>query len=131
MKAIELYVRAAELGCSKAHNNLAGAYHEGGDMKKAKFHFEAAAMAGCEISRHNIGVIENDSRNMERAIKHWKIAAAGGEYLAMHKMMKFFEEGAISRESMDSTLKAYNNSCAEMRSEARDSFISNLSSLLR
>ena len=28
-KAIELYARAAELGFSKAHNSLAGIYHEG------------------------------------------------------------------------------------------------------
>ena len=27
------------------------------------------------------------------------------------------------RESIDSTLTAYNNSCAEMRSEARDAYI--------
>ena len=43
-KAIEHCVRAADLGFSKAHSNLA-VYHQGGNMKKAKFHFEAAAMA--------------------------------------------------------------------------------------
>jgi hypothetical protein len=41
----------------------------------------------------------------------------------MHQLRTFFEEGAISRESMDSTLAAYNNSCAEMRSEARDAYM--------
>jgi hypothetical protein len=40
-----------------------------------------------------------------------------------------FEKGFVGRESFHSTLKAYNNSCAEMRSEARDAFISNSSSL--
>jgi hypothetical protein len=34
-----------------------------------------------------------------------------------------FEKGAIGRESMDTTLAAYNTSCAEMRSEARDTYI--------
>jgi TPR repeat protein len=43
-KAIELYTRTAELGCSKAHCYLGNIHHKGGDMKKAKFHFEAAAM---------------------------------------------------------------------------------------
>lgn len=38
-KAVELYARAAELGSSKAHNSLAGIYHEGGDLMKAKFHY--------------------------------------------------------------------------------------------
>ena len=50
-KAMELYSRAAELGCSASHNNLAGVYHERGDMKKAN---EAAAMAGHEVARNNL-----------------------------------------------------------------------------
>ena len=29
----------------------------------------------------------------------------------------------VSRESINSTLAAYNNSCVEMRSEARDAYI--------
>jgi hypothetical protein len=35
----------------------------------------------------------------------------------------FVEEGIGSRDVIDSTLTAYNNSCAEMRSEARDAYI--------
>jgi tetratricopeptide (TPR) repeat protein len=124
-RAIELYARSANLGFSKAHNNLAGVYHEGGNLKKAKFHFEAAAMAGHEVARFNIGTMEAKSGNTERAIKHWKIAAPAGCYQSMHALMTLFEEGAISRESIDSTLTAYNNSCAEMRSEARDAYIQN------
>ena len=57
-KAIKLYVRAADLGCSQAHFKLGDIYHEGGDMKKAKFHFEAAAMAGHEVARCNLGGLE-------------------------------------------------------------------------
>jgi len=45
-KAMELYARAAELGCSSAHNQLGNEYRKGGNMKKAKFHLEAAAMLG-------------------------------------------------------------------------------------
>ena len=58
-KAMEMYVRAGQLGCSKAHSHLGMLYHEGGDMKKAKFHFEAAAMAGNE--------------GQERILDSWKI----------------------------------------------------------
>jgi hypothetical protein len=32
-------------------------------------------------------------------------------------------QGNISKESLDSTLSAYNNSCSEMRSKARDAYI--------
>ena len=63
--------------------------------------------------------MDAQSRNIERAVKHWTIVASAGEYLAMHNLRKFFEKGVVRRESIDSTLAAYNNSCAEMRSEAR------------
>jgi TPR repeat protein len=119
-KAMELYARSADLGCSTAHNNLACVYDEGGDLKKAKFHYEAAAMAGHEVARFNLGMDEYNSGNKVRAVKHWMISASGGEYEAMHELRTLFEQGFISRDSIDSTLTAYNNACAEMRSEARD-----------
>jgi multidrug resistance efflux pump len=34
-----------------------------------------------------------------------------------------FEHGAVSRESIDTALAAYNSACAEMRSKARDAAI--------
>ena len=122
-RAMELYARAAELGCSKAHSLLADNYHDGGNMKKAKFHYEAAAMAGDEVARSNLGGLEYNSGNKERAVKHWTIAASAGYYQSMQYLKTFFEKGIINRESIKSTLTAYNNSCAEMRSEARDASI--------
>ena len=122
-KAMELYTRAADLGHSKAHSSLGVIYEGEGDSKKAMFHYEVAAMAGHELSRFNVGLIEAESGNMERAVKHWNIAASAGNYRAMFTLIKFFEKGAVSRESIDSTLTAYNNSCAEMRSESRYNYI--------
>ena len=122
-KAMELYTRAADLGCSDAHCNLGNIYHEGGDLKKAKFHCEAAAMIGHEVARNNLGVIEAESGNMERAVKHWTIAASAGDFQAMFTLIIALKKGDVSRESIDSTLVAYNNSCTEMRSEARDAYI--------
>ena len=122
-RAMELYARAAELGCSKAHYNLGNIYHDGGDKKKAKFHWEAAAMAGHEVARYNIACCEFESGNIDRAVKHWTIAASAGHYIAMHLVRLCFEKGHVSRESINSTLAAYNASCTEMRSEARDAYI--------
>ena len=119
-KAKELYTRAAELGLTKAHSHLGNIYQEEGNMKKAKFHYEAAAMAGHEVARHNIGLMEYNSGNMERAVKHWTIAASAGDYLAMHHLLTVLKKGYVSRESINSTLEAYNNSCVVMRSKARD-----------
>jgi TPR repeat protein len=123
LKAIEQYTRAAELGLGKAHSKLGGIYHKGGNKKKAKFHFEAAAMAGNEMARCIIGLMEYGSGNMERAVKHWTIGASAGHYTAMNHLRINFEKGCVSRELIDSTLTEYNNSCVEMRSEARDAAI--------
>jgi TPR repeat protein len=125
VNAIEQYTRAADLGLGRAHRHLGDLYHRGGDLKKAKFHFEAAAMAGHEGARCNLGTMEAQSGNMERAVKHWMIAASTGHYDAMHNLLTVFEDGFVSRESIETTLAAYNSSCAEIRirSKARDSYI--------
>jgi len=122
-KAIKLYIKAADLGSSMAHCNLGKVYYEGGDLTKAKFHYEAAAMAGLDVARLNIGSTESSSGNMDRAVKHWTIAASAGNYEAMHAVQVLFEEGIVSRDAIESTLAAYNNSCVEMRSEAREAYI--------
>ena len=122
-KAIALWTRAAELGYSKAHYSLGCEYHQRGDLKEAKFHFEAAAMAVQEVARNILGVMEAQSGNMGRAIKHWSIAASAGNYKAMHNLRGNFEMGHVSRDAVISTLASYNNSFAEMRSEARDACI--------
>jgi TPR repeat protein len=122
-RAMELFTKSAELGSSKAHHQLADIYHEGGALKKAKFHWEAAAMAGHEVARNTLGGLENYYGNIERAVKHWTIAASAGESNVMHELRTCFEQGVVSRESIDLILAAYNSSCAEMRSEARDAYI--------
>jgi protein-disulfide isomerase-like protein with CxxC motif len=45
-------------------------YYEGGDLTKAKFHYEAAALAGLDVARCNLGLVEDESGNMEQAIKY-------------------------------------------------------------
>ena len=122
-KAMELWKQAVELGSIRAHFSLSTIYHARGDSKKEKFHYEAAAMAGHEAARYNLGCLEYQSGNVERAVKHWTIAASAGHHTAMHNLLGAFNHGLVRRESINSTLTAYNNSCAEMRSEARDAAI--------
>jgi hypothetical protein len=80
-------------------------------------------MAGHEAARYNIGYIEGKSGNMARAMKHMRIAASAGCYNSMNAIIAASRQGMVSRDEIDSTLTAYNNSCAEMRSDARDNFI--------
>jgi TPR repeat protein len=134
--AIELWKQATELGYSQAHYHLGVIYIQEGNLKKAKIHYEAAAMAGDEVARGNLAKMEFESMNFaymelefgkkERAVKHLRIAASAGCYQSMKNFMACFEKGYISRDEIDSILTAYNNSCAEMRSEARDKYILDL-----
>jgi TPR repeat protein len=96
-------------------------------LKKAKFHFEAAAMAsGDEMARNKLGQMDAESGKVEQAVKHWTIAASAGSCYAMHTMRDAFEKGHVSRDAIESTLAAYNSSCSKMRSEARDAYIRSL-----
>ena len=79
-KGDDLLTRAAALGSSQAHYQLGIHFDKGGVVKKAKFHFEAAAMAGHEMARYMLGITEAKSRNSDRAVKHWIIAASGGNH---------------------------------------------------
>jgi TPR repeat protein len=83
-------------------------YHDGGNLKKAKFHYEAAAMAGCEDARYNLATCERELGNMDRAVKHLKIGASAGDPRAMHNLLVASKKGYVSRKSVDSTLDAYN-----------------------
>ena len=80
-----------------------------GELKKAKFHNEAAAMAGHEVARNNLGNIEAKGGNMGQAVKHFTIAASAGDYNAMRSLQMIFEKGMVSRDSIDSTFIVYNN----------------------
>jgi TPR repeat protein len=80
-RAMEFWTQAAKLGSSDPLCRLGINYDERGDLKKAKFHYEAAAMAGHEVARHNLGCMEYESGNMERAVKHCIIAASAGHMM--------------------------------------------------
>jgi TPR repeat protein len=99
-KAIELWTHSAKLGSSQAHWYLGNESHEGGDLKKAKFHFEISAMAGHEVARCNLGNMEFELVfelvKIERCLKHFSIAASTGDYNAMHNLQKSFEQGLVS-----------------------------------
>ena len=108
-KVMELYVRAADLSHSKAHCHLGDIYHHGGDSKKDKFRTKAA---------DNLGCMEYKSGKVEQAV-----STGASAWHSMHSLITLFKKGNVSRDEINTTLTAYKNSCAEMRSEARDDFI--------
>ena len=77
----------------------------------------------CTVIDLSMRLRESNTGNVERAVQHFKIAASAGECNSMKYLIPCFNLGFISRDEMNSILTAYNNSCAETRSEARDIYI--------
>jgi TPR repeat protein len=87
-KAMDLWKHAAKLGSSEAHFSLGSVYCEGGELKKAKFHYEAAA-----LPRYRVGIMEGKSGNEERALKHCILAASASNHQATRTLLNNFERG--------------------------------------
>ena len=119
-KANELLLKAGELGCADAYFNLGNAFHTQIDKKKAKHYWELAAMNGCVQARHNLGCMEAQAGNYHRAYKHYIISAKAGFKLSLDSVKEGFMKGLITKEEYTKTLRAYQKSQDEMKSEARD-----------
>ena len=123
-KAIELTIRAGELGCQEAYCNLGNAYVTGRgvemDKKKAKHYYELAAMNGSVLPRHNLGIMELKAGNIARANKHFILSANAGCKDSLDWVRKSFMNNFVTKDEYANTLRAYQQQCDEMKSDARD-----------
>ena len=123
-KAIELNLKAGELGCSRGYFQVGQAYNSGRgvevDKKKAKHYFELAAMNGHIKARHNLGCLENEAGNTDRAIKHFIIAARAGHEGSLGNVRTGFMDGWVTKDEYANTLRAYQKIQDEMKSDERD-----------
>ena len=75
---------------------------------------------GHVASRHNLGSIEAENRNYQRAMKHFVIAAKCGNKDCLHYVKVGFRQGHVTKEDFEKTLRDYQASCDETKSEQRD-----------
>ena len=123
-KAMELWLRAAELGCAIAYGSIADSYREGQgverDTKKAKYYNELAAMGGEVSARHNLGCMEKDAGNMSRAVKHWMISAGAGYDDSLKMIRVCFMKGKATKDEFEKVLRAHKAANDEMKSDQRE-----------
>jgi hypothetical protein len=123
-RANELFLKAGELGCASGYYNLGNAYTLGRGVemnkKKAKHYWELAAMNGHIKARNNLGVIEHEAGDLHRAIKHYIIAARAGHTQSLDAVKRGYMAGHVTKEEYANTLREYQKSLDEMKSEARD-----------
>ena len=122
-KANELLLRAGELGCAEAYNDLGNSYDTGRgvdvDKKKAK-HYELAAMNGDVLARHNLGCEEERAGNVHRVYKHYILAARAGLKDSLDQVKTGFMRGYVTKDEYANTLRAYQQRHGEMKSDDRD-----------
>ena len=120
----ELLMKAGELGCAGAYYNLGCSYHAGRgveiDKKKAKHYWELAAMNGSVQARNNLGAVEYEAGNHQRAFKHLILAASAGYKDSLGMIKHGYTGGHVTEEEYANTLRDYQKSQDEMKSDARD-----------
>ena len=124
-KINELLLKAGELGCASAYCNLGNSYYNGGhgvkmDKKKAHHYWELAAMGGSVEARNNLGALEGQAGNDYRAFKHYKLAARAGYKESLDTVKKGFMAGLVTKDEYANTLRVYQKSQNEVKSDARD-----------
>ena len=123
-KTNELYLKAGEVGCATAYYNLGNQYDNGRGVeinkKKAKHYYELAAMNGDVAARNNLGCAESRAGTHKRAFKHFMLAARAGDKLSLENVKQGYTIGRVTKEEYANTLRAYQKSQDEMKSEARD-----------
>lgn len=124
-KAVEYYIKAAELGDVEAHFRLAVMYQDGEGVEKDSgkkiHHMEIGAIRGHPAARCFLGHEEWNNRNYERAVKHWIIAAKQGEEDDSVKYLMFaFKHGKISKVDLTATLRAHQTAVDETKSPMRE-----------
>ena len=123
-KANELLLKAGDLGCNEAYNNLGNSYYNGHgvevDKKKAKHYYELAAINGSVQARHNLGAEDYNAGNYQRAFKHFIISSRAGYKDSLDMVKDGYMDGHVTKEEYAQTLRAYQKSNDEMKSEKRD-----------
>eukprot|EP00956_Cyclotella_meneghiniana_P028283 scaffold65277_cov26-Cyclotella_meneghiniana.AAC.7 len=72
------------------------------------------------MSRHNLGVFEAHYGTMDCAMRHFIIAAKRGHDDSLEEVKKGFREGLVTKHDLEKTIRDYQSSHDETKSELRD-----------
>jgi len=130
MKALDYYIRAAELGSQAAPYDISIFFKEGTlisqDMERSALFAKVAALRGSVQGRHEAGIVEYNAGNRELGIRHWKIAAEGGSQISLISLRDIYNADGknpgkefISKENLDNLYRVCHEAQEEVSSEER------------
>jgi len=125
-RALEMYIRAAELGSANGFMNI-GLYHSFGDgsivvehnMTKARSFVEIAAKKGLVDAHRWLANYDSRIGNISTCNEHLKIAARAGDKRSMDDLMTVYKSNLLSKDELTQTLREHQASMNEMKSEDR------------
>lgn len=131
LRALDCYIRAAELGSASACSQIGRHYEFGNgdnkDMGRSAFFYRAGALRDSIVARHDLGCWEYNAGNYEIGIRHWKIAAEAGSQISLNQLKRIFNAGGkvygkecISKGDMDKIYRACHMAQEEVNSEERE-----------
>ena len=132
-RAFKLWQRGAELGSVDCLASIATAYTPGlgvtvdgveEDTERANHYWERAAIAGHVMARTNLASFEMQAKRYRRAMQHSLIAAECGYEPALNAVKEGYKIGDVTKEEFANTLRAFKDSCDELKSEQRDLYVS-------
>jgi hypothetical protein len=123
-KALEYFLRGAELGSVRAASFVARAFDIGDcvakDSKKARHYYELAALKGNIASPCILGAEEAEASEYGKALKHWLISSGRGHYASLKKIQQVFIEGCATKEDFEKTVRTHQQYIDEIKSDQRD-----------
>ncbi len=123
-KALEYWIKAADLGDADAHRCLGSMYRKGEgvekDMKKAMYHLEQAAIGGHPYARYHLGLHEKTNGRFKRAARHFIIAANLGDDVSLKCIKDLFAQGIVTKDDYASSLREYQAAVDATKSVERE-----------
>ena len=120
VKAVELFDRAADLGCVDAIAILGRGFGFIKDEVTDKYNIEEAVMKGDIVSHYYLAAVLEKEGNIDLAIKHLHLAAAAGHDRSMKCLWECFSKGKLSKTDLEKALRAHKAATDEMNSEERE-----------
>lgn len=110
-KAMELYLKAGELGCAEAYFNLGIIYDVGNgverNQKKARHYHELAILRGDVCARYSLGCMDVDTGDFVRASKHFMVGAKAGHDQCMKMVKEYVDNSLITNDEYAATFRSY------------------------
>ena len=132
LKALDYYIRAAELGSPEACLNIGMMYRKGNGVavngERSSLFDRTGALRGDIMARYNIGCAEYYKYgNHEIGIRHWKIAAKAGDQDSLDAFKRIYNADSkmpgkefISKEEMNTIYRSGHDAQMEVKTEERE-----------